>query len=55
MASFVCHDQVGALQSEEDMTSLQHAIADEDRLRAEDLGGDERARLAESIAEEFRV
>lgn len=39
------------------MTPFQHAvaIADEDRLRVEGVGGAERARLAESIAQEFRA
>lgn len=37
------------------MTTFQHAIADEDRLRVEGIGGAERTRLAESIAEEFRA
>lgn len=37
------------------MTPFQHAIADEDRLRVEGVGGTERTRLAESIAEEFRA
>lgn len=37
------------------MTPFQHAVADEDRLRIEGVGGAERGRLAESIAEEFRA
>lgn len=37
------------------MTTFQHAIADENRLRVEGAGGAERTRLAESIAEEFRA
>lgn len=35
------------------LQSTTITAADEDRLRAEGLGGDERARLAERIAEEF--
>lgn len=38
-------------------SSLDRAaiFVDEDRLRADGVGGAERARLAESLAEEFRV